>query len=174
MTVSEAIEIRRSIRKYKDTPVEDSLLLEVVRAGMMAPNGEGKQAWHFIVLKDRKKILELEAAIRKYMGENTGENYKPLFSAPAVILPCGDYSTRWAMADCSLAAQNMALKAVELGLGTCFVGFPGSVFRNAELCHCYDGYPIPEGYDVMFGLTIGYPDEAPAPRKRDFSKVSFL
>ena len=45
-----AIENRRSIRKYKDQPIEEKLLLEIIRNASLAPSGNNTQPWNFIIV----------------------------------------------------------------------------------------------------------------------------
>lgn len=47
--MQEAIKNRRSIRKYKDTPVSREQIVEILHAGMLAPSSKNRQPWKFIV-----------------------------------------------------------------------------------------------------------------------------
>ena len=54
-----AIENRRSIRKYKDQPIDEKMLLEIIRNASLAPSGNNTQPWNYIIvdnLETRKKI----------------------------------------------------------------------------------------------------------------------
>ena len=131
MDVITAITGRRSIRKYKGDPVEDSDLEEVLEAARWAPSWANTQAWEIIIVKDpetkRKLADTLPAAnpARSSFGE-----------APIVIVACarrgkagyfkGNAVTDkgdWYMFDVALALQNLTLAAYARGLGTVLVGF---------------------------------------------------
>lgn len=60
METRDAILRRRSIRKYKDTPISDEDLQEIMECGMYAPSASNLQPWHFVVVKspDKKKKVE--------------------------------------------------------------------------------------------------------------------
>jgi len=51
MDVSEAIEVRRSIRKYKSTEVEDHKLKKIIESARIAPSAANRQEWKFLVVK---------------------------------------------------------------------------------------------------------------------------
>jgi nitroreductase len=50
---------RRSVRAYKDTPVPDDVLEQILEAGKYAPNGMGKQAAVMVVVRDKATIEKL-------------------------------------------------------------------------------------------------------------------
>ncbi|MBO3754526.1 MAG: nitroreductase family protein, partial [Candidatus Brockarchaeota archaeon] len=55
----EAIKTRRSIRKYKSTPVEDEKIMECLEAARWAPSANNSQPWEFLVVKNpetRRKL----------------------------------------------------------------------------------------------------------------------
>lgn len=62
--VLKVIKERRSIRKYKPTPVPDDLIIKCLEAARWAPTGEDMQPWRFIVVRDE--------AIRKELGRIAG------------------------------------------------------------------------------------------------------
>ena len=182
MTIRDAIEGRRSIRKYKRQSIRREVLYDVLWSGMLAPNANNSQDWFFISIEERARIESLEGAIKEYMAQSstpsTGANskrddYHPLFEAPAVILVCGKTDNRWSDVDCALAAGNISLAALDRNLGSCIVGFPGTLYRDDAYRHHFDGYAIPEGFEVKFAMTLGYPDESPAPRPRDVRKIVY-
>jgi hypothetical protein len=55
MNTLEAIEQRRSIRKFKDTPVSDEQLQTILQAAVQAPSGKNRQPWRFVVVKSEEK-----------------------------------------------------------------------------------------------------------------------
>jgi|SRR3990172_4483797 len=81
LTVKEAIQQRRSIRKYKPDPVPDELIDELIEAARLAPSGTNSQPWKFIVMKDP----DLKRQVRK-----AALNQKYVEEAPLVIVCCAD------------------------------------------------------------------------------------
>ena len=61
MDVMQAMKERRSIRRYQDRPVEDEILTTLMETVRLAPSGNNRQDWRFIVVKDRDQIEKLAA-----------------------------------------------------------------------------------------------------------------
>lgn len=80
MDVSEAIQKRVTIRRWKPLPVEREKILRVLEAGCRAPSWGNVQPWRFIVVQDKSKIEELA---------NLGGGQPHIRTAPVVIVCCG-------------------------------------------------------------------------------------
>jgi nitroreductase len=157
MDVMTAIKTRRSIRAYKNEPIEDEKLEAVLEAGRLAPSARNLQEWKYVVVKDK--------ALRdKLVNAANGQRF--VGQAPAVIvacalqtdhvMPCGELSYP---VDVAISVDHMTLAAVEQGLGTCWIG----AFRQDEVKKLLD---IPEEVRVVVLLPIGYPDISPDPKPR--------
>ncbi len=55
LSVKEAIEQRRSIRQFRDTPVPDEYITQLLEAARLAPSSANLQPWYFVVVKDQTK-----------------------------------------------------------------------------------------------------------------------
>ena len=51
---------RRSVRKFKDTPVNDKILEEIVDAALWAPSGVNLQPWYYVVIRTPEKMTRLK------------------------------------------------------------------------------------------------------------------
>ena len=80
LTVIEAIEKRRSIRKFKPDPVPDELINQMLEAARLAPSASNRQPWRFQIIKDPE---EKEKVFRE-----TTFGQRHIFEAPVVIV-CG-------------------------------------------------------------------------------------
>jgi nitroreductase len=80
MEVSEAIQKRASIRRWKPVPVAREKIVKVLEAGRRAPSWGNVQPWRFIVVQDRVRIGELAKAAGGQPQVST---------APVVIVCCG-------------------------------------------------------------------------------------
>ncbi|MDR1731973.1 MAG: nitroreductase family protein [Synergistaceae bacterium] len=164
---------RRSIRKYTPEEVSRADIEAILQAGLYAPSGAGAETWHFTVITDKKVIEDFDARTRAAMAESGIErietmgkapHYRVFFGAPVVILICGEKIPRkpgrhlTSLADCSAAIENMHLAAVSLGLGACWIGLVRYLFEREP------AFMAPEGYEPLFALTLGHPDETPASR----------
>ncbi|MBZ2166677.1 nitroreductase family protein [Methanobacterium spitsbergense] len=157
MDVNKAIEVRRSIRKYKKIDIEEDKLDKILESARIAPSAANRQQWKFVVVKDpniRKKLVDACHG-QVFVGE-----------APVVIaacstesdqkMPCGQYAYT---VDLSIALSFMILQATELELGTCWLG----AFNEDNVKNILN---IPDNIRVVGVITIGYPDEKPDPRPR--------
>jgi nitroreductase len=144
MDVFEAVQERKSIRAYQDTPVPRKKLERILEAGRLAPSARNIEPWHFIVVTSSEK--------RKALSK--GLYAKFLSQAPVVIVVLGDKkaSVDWYAVDTSLALENMVLVAVNEGLGTCIVGS----FEEADVKTLLK---VTENFEVIAMIAIGYPKE---------------
>ncbi len=157
MNVYEAIEKRRSIRAYKDQPVEQEKLDRIFEAVRKAPSASNRQEWRFVVVRDAGLRQELMRAASQQSFVAT---------APVVIACCAETDGHVMKCgqpcypiDVAIAMDHLTLAAVEEGLGTCWIGS----FNEAEVKAILG---IPEKIRVVELLTLGYPDAMPSPRTR--------
>lgn len=150
MDAGKAIKTRRSVRSYAPTPIPDAAVRRVLEAGRLAPSACNRQPWCFIVVEER--------SVREAIAQ-TGRFASFLSQSPVVIVGCGDAksSPKWHVVDVAIAMENMVIAATAEGLGTCWIGsFDGARVKGL--------LKIPEGYEVVALLAIGYP-KARTPRK---------
>jgi len=81
LTTKEAIEKRRSIRKFKADPVPDEYINELLDAARLAPSGCNAQPWRFRVVKNKEQKLQLAKAAYEQMF---------IADAPVVFVCCAD------------------------------------------------------------------------------------
>lgn len=155
---------RRSIRKYLDKPVEHAKLEAVVTCGINAPSGMNAQPWIVRVVEDQKLIADVNQAAERSL----------FYGAPALICVCTPVNGSGQL-DAGLLGENMMLAAQALGLGTCCLGGPVRFLVSNEKCKFFlDRLDIPADYKLNYILAIGYPDEQPAAKPRDASKVKYI
>lgn len=157
MNTIECIYKRRSIRKYKDTEVDREKLETLIRAAMAAPSAANRQPWEFIVVTEGGRMKELKDVL--FFGQ---------YDAPAAIIICGNMKLAFPnsgreywVQDCSAAAENLMLAAVELGLGTVWIGIYPEPQKMKPLCRVLN---IPENVLPLGVIYVGYPDEEKEPR----------
>ncbi len=147
----EAIFNRRSVRKYKDELVENEKIDKILRAAMQAPSAGNQQPWEFIVVKEKDNLKKL-AKMSLYS--------KPIGEAPVAILLLANeermrFSECWQQ-DMGAAAQNILLEAVELGLGSLWLGVAPIEDREKYVKNIFDLQDSLKPYCV---ITLGYPAE---------------
>ena len=167
MELLEAIRTRRSIRRYKSTPVDDKTVELVLEAARWAPSWKNTQCWRFIVVRDNNIKSQL-ANITTFNNPSTDA----IRNAPVVIVACAElgksgYSDGqqasdkgdWYMFDVALAMQNLVLAAHSLGLGTVYNG----LFDAKKAATILN---VPAGFCVVSLTPLGYPDQEPKARPR--------
>jgi len=160
MEVFEAIEKRRSIRKYKPSGISNEYLKKILEAARLAPSAGNRQPWRFVVVRnsERKKLLA-EAA----------QNQMFLADAWVIIVALADAeaSPKWFKQDVMIAMEHMVLASTSLGYGTCWIG----AFEEEQVKQLLE---VPERIAVVALLPIGVPDEKPQPKpKKDFGEIFF-
>ena len=174
--VIDAIMSRRSIRKYKDTPVEREKLQQIVDCGVNAPSGMNKQPWQVRVVDNPEYINGInEIFVKQNPDMANQEGFKNMFrNAPAVIFIASPVDGSGQL-DCGLLGENIILAAQSLGLGTCCLGGPIAFIKNSEEALPYlRRLDIPTDYSLLYAIAVGYPDESPEAKPRDMSKVKFI
>ncbi|MCP4542245.1 MAG: nitroreductase [Chloroflexi bacterium] len=147
---------RRSIRLYKSDPVPDEMVEQLLEAGRWAPSASNRQPWAFIVVRDEAARREVarHAAFHFIRWAQAGD-------APLLVVLCGDARSRIYRSllheDIGLAGSQIMLQAKALGLGTCWLG---GLDRRAIA----ETLQVPDHFDVVGILTVGFPAEAPDPR----------
>ncbi len=150
---------RRSVRKYLDKPVEHEKLETVALAGINAPSAMNHQDWAVRIIEDQKLMADVKDKCRNALN---------------LICVCAPADGRFDL-DAGLLGENMMLAAQSLGLGTCIQTGPIRFLTTDKKAKAFrDSLDIPEGYKLLYVISIGYPDEQPEAKPRDASKVKFI
>lgn len=160
MNVKTAIETRRSVRKFTDKPVEREKLTECLEAARLAPSACNSQPWHYIVIDDPsvKEAFCKEAFSGVYNMTRWAAKAPVLV---AVVSDRGNFmsrignffrSTEFFLVDQGISGEHFVLRAWELGLGTCWIGWLDSN-KAAKF------FKLPAGKKIEHLFAVGYPAE---------------
>ena len=157
MNFDELILARQSVRRYDDREVESEKIKQCLEAARMAPSASNSQPWSFIVVNEEPVRTEVAKAtfteiqlINKYT-----------LQAPVLIVIVQEKAkliTRlamqvkkkeWPLIDIGITATHFCLKATELGLGTCMIGWYNEKRIKALL-------NIPADKTVGLLISLGY------------------
>jgi nitroreductase len=165
------IEQRRSIRKFKDRPIERKKIEQLIEAALRSPSSRSFNPWRFVVV-DKPGLLEKLAATKPH-----GSSF--LKGAPLAIVVCADpnASDVW-VEDASIASIFIHLAAQSLGLGSCWVQIRKRDHDSSTSADTYikDLLGIPDNIMIESILAIGYPDEVKqghAKEALEYDKVFF-
>jgi len=195
----DTIKNRRSIRFYKPDHVPDEAIEEIIEAARWAPSAHNFQPTEFIVVRDddtRKYFSEIaQGAAKKTYGDLTpeqakqallslpdhiqedgrvlqhisGEFYKYIYTAPVVLVVCVDRRSPYYEADGWMAVQNLMVAAKAIGLGS--IATVRGVVNPKDNDKVRERMGVPDGYEVLGIVLVGYPDEEPEVPKRDLEEL---
>ena len=153
--------MRRSVRDFESTPVENEKLDYILEAGRIAPSAVNFQPWSFTVIKKEENKRKLQDCY----------NSDWFKTAPVYIVICGNHKLSWKRKDgkdhcdidVAIACQQMCLAATEMGLGSCWV-------CNCDSEKCKELFELPQHIEPIVFIPIGYPKdksvfETPGKRK---------
>ncbi|MBZ9624865.1 oxygen-insensitive NADPH nitroreductase [Clostridium sp. FP2] len=166
------LKAHKSIRKYKNQPIENEKIKTIIECAQSAPTSSFIQAYTIISVVDKSK--------RKNIAYLSGDQ-SYVEACPLFLVFCADlnrtktsceinhktmaegYTETFILAtvDATLAAQNALIAAESLGLGGVYIG--GIRNNPTEICKILN---IPSGVYPVFGMCLGYPDDAPGIKAR--------
>lgn len=163
------IKNRRSVRKFKSTPVPKEHLTKILEAANCAPSPSNRQAWKFLVIQDRETLDQIKEECIKKSGEKSRQYFTDYLSAPVYVVVLADTKTRNPANDIiggALAAENLMLAARALGYGTVYCANSIREDITKQVLN------IPDDYKRLCITPIGVPVEWPkSPKKKSLEEV---
>jgi nitroreductase len=153
MNCVEKILSRRSIRKYKNEPISDEILSNILEAGRLSPSAPNNQPWHFIVVRDRKAKEACSLGGYNIFTREADFIIVGLYKPSEVIME------KLTLMDVTIALQNMVTAGWLQGVGSCWIG----AWNDAKL---RDTLNLPADTQIVGLVTFGMPDEKPDPRPK--------
>ena len=175
MNLDQILHARRSVRSFDPRPVDPKDIMLILEAARLAPSACNSQTWRFIFITQKEIIAKIcRDAMRPVIPNNW------LKQAPLLIVGCSQLDVianriggritgiEYYQIDLGIAMEHMVLKATELGLGTCWIGW----FDENRIKQILE---IPKKIKVSALLATGYPGDLPVkPRKRKpAGKIAF-
>ena len=158
MDVKTTIQTRRSVRKFECRPVEREKINECLEAARLAPSACNSQPWHYIVIDDP----QVKEAFCKEAFSGVYNMTAWAAKAPVLVAIVSDRGnlasrvgtffrrTEFYLIDQGISGEHFVLRACELGLGTCWIGWFSS--DKAELF-----FNLPRGKKIDYLIAVGYP-----------------
>lgn len=165
--VIELLKNHKSIRKFKETKIDEDKIKTIIEAAQCASSSSFVQAYTIIEVNDSAKREE----IAKLSGDQIYVKQCAVFlvfcaDLSRLELACKMHNTEMkqgctepfiiATVDTALAAQNAMIAAESLGLGGVYIG--GIRNNPAKMCELLE---IPHNVYPVFGMCLGYPDHNP-------------
>jgi nitroreductase len=155
--IQDAIRLRKSVRSYTGQKVEPQKLDKLMESARLAPSASNRQEWRFVIVDGKETLDRIAQAscIRVFLKD-----------VPCVIIACAE-KTGHVMPggqlsypiDVAIALDHISLAAVELGLGTCWIG----IYDEAKVKEIAG---IPAEVRVVALMALGYPKDPTAEEKK--------
>lgn len=164
---------RRSIRSYKNIPVEKDKIEKCVEAARLSPSSTNSQPWKFIVVDEPTLKEKVANASINVLGMNRFVHEAPIIVAVVaeklnILSKVGELKQKkdYIGLNIGLATSYFCLQAAELGLGTCILGF----FDEQKIQTLLN---IPPNKRLTLLITLGYADGAPKElNRKDVNEMS--
>jgi len=145
MNVSEAIRLKRAVRKFQEQSLPNEAIHAILNAGRRSQSSKNEQTWNFIAIRD-KTILKALSETGTYAGHLAGAAL-----GVAIITPNPDGKFQ-DLFDAGQAAAYMQLAAWELGVGSCLA----SIYEPERARQIL---AFPPEWHLRIALSFGYPLE---------------
>ena len=158
---------RRSVKRYQPTQINRADLEKILKAGMNAPSGMGRQSAVMVVVQEPETVKQLSRMNAEVMGVHTD----PFYGAPTVIIVFADKEVPTYKEDGSLVMGNLLNAAHALELGSCWVHRAKEVFNSAEGKALMKKWGLKDSLEGIGHCILGYgegPEPAEKPRKDDY------
>lgn len=166
MEFHDVVRTRRSIRKFSNADVPDTLLETLIDCALRAPSSMNGQPWYFIVVRSDETKRRLAEAKDKYCPPEKRE-YPAGFlrGAPVVVITCVDRARAFDRGiECGvLATGHLLLAAADHGLtGVYMSAYKDGTPDVANEIRTILG--IPADIDPITMVPIGYPGDVAEPK----------
>lgn len=159
MEFSDILKQRRSIRRFKQQEIPLSILTDLIDAAAVAPSGANNQPLRYVLIREKellKAVFEQTAwggHVRPRRDPEFGVTSPTAFLAVCAADQGNQTPTPAAAVDAGAAIQSILFRAVDLGLGACWIGAFNR--RNVnELLRL-------DGLTAIYLVGLGYPAETP-------------
>ncbi|CAJ37925.1 nitroreductase family protein [Methanocella arvoryzae] len=160
MDLIDVIKKRRSIRRFKNQPIPDDVLTEILDCARLAPTAINIQPWLIGCVTDKVQLERLA---------NMADHGRFIKDSAACFAVFCEKGQKYYLEDGCAATMNIITAAAASGIGTCWVA--GDKKEYVEAVRTL--LEVPDKYTLVSLIAAGYPDEAPEKAKKSLAEVSF-
>ena len=176
MEAIKCIKTRRSIRRFKENPVDHNTINAIIDAAAMSPSWKNTQIARYNIIESREILDNIadNCVLDFEFNQKTINRAPQLCVVSMVTKRCGyerdgSFSTskedRWEMFDAGIASQTFCLAAHDMGVGTVILG----IFDEDKVAAAIN---LPDGQKVAALIVMGYPDqECEAPKRKTVDEL---
>ena len=156
MDFLDIIKTRRTVRLFKQDPINNKLLYELVECARRAPSGANRQPLEYVIVNDPVQVERVFEHLA-WAGYVKPKRTPPAGKRPVayIVVMVNRNISKEAPDDAAAAIENILLAAWAKGIGSCWIG---SVQRQGVAALI----AMPENYLIDSVIALGYPDEEPA------------
>jgi nitroreductase len=187
--VTDAILARRSTRAFETRQIPPEYLNTLLEAAVWAPSGGNNQTWLFTAIQKPDVLRKLHEMVRdafvnryvpddEYPGKHgvieaaKSESFNCFYNAPTLIVASNRPNYENAMADCSLALENIFLTAQSLGLGSCYINQLHWLRGDGPIRAYLAELGIPKEHTICSAAAVGYGAKpSPTPPRKAGTKL---
>ena len=163
---------RRSTRHYTAEPVSEEALQQILEAGLWAPTARNRQEVKIAVARDPEWRARFRAAFAETDGRPNFSNFD--FGCPVFLFLYGEKDFPYIEMDSGIAAENMAIAAQSLGLGTVIIGCIRDFLRSEAGAPWRKDIGITEEDIFTVGLCIGHIERPTKKQERIEGRIKYL
>ncbi|MDR0485605.1 MAG: nitroreductase family protein [Elusimicrobiota bacterium] len=187
METLEAIRSRFSCRNFKSAAISQAQFEAIAQAAIQSPSGMNRQKWQIVIVKTPEIVREIEAEgwrVISALPDKTvydrimSRGGKLFYNAPAIIFiaiekPNAETALSYGI-DCGIVAQNIALAAEGLGLGSVICGLAEFAFSKEKGEYFKEKLHFPPNYVFGMSVLIGQPAVEGKGHEPNQDKISYI
>ena len=171
MQFDDVVKTRKSIKKFKDTPINTKKLARMISAAMMSPSWRNNTSYRFILVDEKRELEQISKAIINKDNSAAQSILEAPMTAVVVANPdaSGEVENKeYYLVDSAIAMEHFVLSATNEGYGTCWIAAIDEDIIKKTLS-------IPQNYKVVAMTPIGEIAESKEHNdKKDVSDFVFL
>jgi nitroreductase len=146
---------RKSVRSYTGEKISENDLNTILKSAYASPVGLGKyDSIHLTVVENQELLQSIDIAATKLFGK---PDMHPLYGAPTLVIVSSTISdvnlSNVAYSNAAIMVHNMALTAVELGIGSCYIwGAMAAINAESSLVKQLN---LPDDFIPCCGIILG-------------------
>lgn len=170
--VIDSILSRRSIRDYKPDLISRDQLDTILECGLWAPSGKNTQSAVLVPTQNIDCFQQINDEVRQLLGISEPD-WKFAHGAHTLIFIYDNPGDRWFGVNAALCAENMSLAAESMGLGSAIIGMIREYMRSAAGREWQKRFGVPDDYDFICALALGYASEEGRKLPRQENRVLY-
>lgn len=167
MDILDAIQKRRSIRRFSPKPPNKDDLYKMVQMARLAPQGANLQPVKYMIVHQKKLLSPVFSCLHwaAYLKDYAPEPACRPTAYIVILIDTGIKKDHYDT-DAGAAVENLLLAAMAFGLGTCWLG-------SVERDRLRKILGVPASYEIHSVVAVGYPAQEPVWEEKDGDSIRY-